>query len=111
MARWCEGRTTEAAIAELGAARIPAGPVLAPSEVLTHPQIVASGLIEPMHYPGIPAPAPVIGAPIRLSGTPREPMLRAPQAGEHSAAILTEAGFSVDEIAAMASAGVIHLGG
>jgi crotonobetainyl-CoA:carnitine CoA-transferase CaiB-like acyl-CoA transferase len=111
MAKWCEGRTTEAAIAELGAARIPAGPVLAPSEVLTHPQIVASGLIEPMHYPGIPAPAPVIGAPIRLSGTPREPMLRAPQAGEHSAAILTEAGFSADEIAAMVSAGVIHLGG
>ena len=111
MVKWCEARTTEAAISALGEARIPAGPVLAPSEVLTHPQILASGLIEPMSYPGIPAPAPVVGAPIRLSGSPREPMLRAPQAGEHSEEILTEVGFSADEIAAMASAGVIQLGG
>lgn len=111
MAQWCAARTTEEAMAALGEARIPAGPVLAPSEVLAHPQIAAAGLVEPMAYPGIPAPAPVVGAPIRLSGTPRDPMLRAPQAGEHSAKILTEAGFSSEEIAALASAGVIQLGG
>lgn len=111
MAQWCAARTTEAAMAELGEARIPAGPVLAPSEVLSHPQIAAAGLVEPMDYPGIPAPAPVVGAPIRLSGAPRDPMLRAPQAGEHSGEVLTEAGFNAEEIAALASAGVIQLGG
>lgn len=110
MTAWCAERSTDAAIAELGAARIPAGPVLAPGEVLTHPQVLAAGLVEPMHYPGTPAPAPVVGAPVRLSEAPREPMTRAPQAGEHSTAILIEAGFTADEIATMAAAGVVQLG-
>jgi crotonobetainyl-CoA:carnitine CoA-transferase CaiB-like acyl-CoA transferase len=110
MAQWCAERSTATAIEELGAARIPAGPVLAPGDVLTHPQVVASELIEPMDYPGTPAPAPVVGAPIRLSGAPREPMRRAPRAGEHGAEILAEAGFKADEIAEMEAAGAVQLG-
>ncbi len=107
MADWCVSRTTEQALDALAGARVPAGPVLAPSQVATHPQVIASGLLEPMDYPGTSAAAPVIGAPIRMSGSSRHPMQRAPQAGEHTRAILSEAGFTVEEIAAMAAAGAI----
>ena len=111
MAAWCAGRTTGDAVAALGAARIPAGPVLAPSQVMTHPQVQASGFVEQVRYPGTPGPAPVVGAPLILSDAPREPMTRAPQAGEHSAAILAALGFSDDEIAAMAERGTVQLPG
>jgi crotonobetainyl-CoA:carnitine CoA-transferase CaiB-like acyl-CoA transferase len=111
MAAWCAERTSEQAIAELGDARVPAGPVLAPSQVMAHPQVQAMGFVEQVRYPGTTAPAPIVGAPIRLSAAPRDPMTRAPQAGEHSATILAELGFTPDEIAAFAAAGAVQLGG
>jgi formyl-CoA transferase len=110
MAAWCAERTSEQAIEELGDARIPAGEVLAPSQVIAHPQVQASGFVETMDYPGTAAPAPIVGAPIKLSATPRDPMIRAPQAGEHSAEILAGIGYSAEEIAAMAAAGTVGLG-
>ena len=111
MAAWCAGRTTADAIETLGAARIPAGPVLDPSQVMAHPQVQASGYVEHVRYPGTSAPAPIVGAPIALSESPRDPMRRAPQAGEHTAEILAEIGFTDDEVAAMATAGVIQIAG
>lgn len=111
MAAWCAGRTTAEAIETLGAARIPAGPVLDPSQVMAHPQVQASGYVEHVRYPGTSAPAPIVGAPIALSEAPRDPMRRAPQAGEHTAEILAEIGFTDDEVAAMATAGVIQIAG
>ena len=110
MSAWCAGRSTEDAMDALGSARVPAGPVLAPSQVMAHPQVQASGFVEYVRYPGTPAPAPIMGAPIVLSACARDPMMRAPQAGEHSAAILAEIGFDASEIAAMAAAGVVQLG-
>ncbi|HEX8381938.1 MAG TPA: CoA transferase [Sphingomonas sp.] len=110
MAAWCLGRTTEAAMEALGAARIPAGPVLAPSQVMAHPQVQASGFVEQVRYPGTAAPAPIVGAPLTLSDSPRDPMVRAPQAGEHSASILAGIGFAADEIAALVAAGAMQTG-
>lgn len=109
MAAWCATRSTDQAIEALGAARIPAGPVLAPSQVIAHPQVQASGFVEAMDYPGTPAAAPVIGAPLILSDAPRDAMVRAPQAGEHSAEVLAGVGYSPDEIAAMVEAGAVGL--
>jgi crotonobetainyl-CoA:carnitine CoA-transferase CaiB-like acyl-CoA transferase len=111
MAAWCLGRTTEAAMEALGAARIPAGPVLAPSQVMAPPQVQASGFVEQVRYPGTAAPAPIVGAPLTLSDCPRDPMVRAPQAGEHSASILAGIGFAADEIAALVVAGAVQAGG
>ncbi len=111
MVAWCAGRTTADAIETLGAARIPAGPVLDPSQVMAHPQVQASGYVEHVRYPGTSAHAPIVGAPIVLSEAPRDPMRRAPQAGEHTAEILAEIGFTDDEVAAMATAGVIQIAG
>lgn len=109
MADWCATRTTDEAIETLGRASIPAGPVLHPAEVMAHPQLRATGLVEDMDYPGTPAPAPVMRAPIDLSETPAAPMRRAPQAGEHSAAILAELGYAEAEVAAFVAAGAVGL--
>ncbi|KQM67848.1 formyl-CoA transferase [Sphingomonas sp. Leaf17] len=109
MAAWCATRTTQEAIDLLGAARIPAGPVLAPSEVMAHPQMQASGLVEHVRYPGTASAAPIVGPPISLSDTPREAMNRPPQVGEHSAAILTDLGFAPDAISAMVQRGAVGL--
>ena len=110
MAAWCIGRTTAQAMEELGEARVPVGQVLTPSAVMAHPQVQASGFVEHVRYPGTLAPAPIVGAPIKLSDCPRDPMTRAPQAGEHSSAILAEIGFTTGEITAMAASGIVQLG-
>ena len=111
MSAWCAARTTAQAMAALGAARVPAGPVLAPSQVIAHPQVQAMGYIEQVSYPGTTGPAPIVGAPLKLSDTPRDPMTRAPQAGEHSAEILTAIGYGADEIAAFVTAGAVQVAG
>ncbi|WP_263588641.1 CaiB/BaiF CoA transferase family protein [Sphingopyxis sp. GC21] len=107
MQSWCIERSTDAAIAELGAARVPAAPILKPGEALAHPQVAAMGLIEPLAYPGSPAPAPVIRAPIGLSDAAKVTAQRAPQAGEHSDAILAELGYDAASISALRAQRII----
>lgn len=98
MADWCAARTNEVALAELGAAKVPAGAVLKPSEALAHPQVVATGLVDAMDYPGAFGPAPVVRAPITLSAGAKAAPAAAPQLGEHSEAILAELGYGTEAI-------------
>ena len=107
MQRWCIERTSAEAIAELGAARVPAAPVLRAGEALAQPQVAAMRLVEPVTYPGAPGEVPVIRAPIRLSESAKVAATRAPQLGEHSGAILAEIGYDADAIAALRGANII----
>lgn len=107
MQQWCIARTSTDAIAELGAARVPAAPVLRPGEALAQPQVAAMGLVEPIDYPGAPQAAPVIRAPIGLSGSAKQSPRRAPQVGEHSDAILADLGYDADAIAALRAQRII----
>ncbi|HMQ18385.1 MAG TPA: CoA transferase [Sphingopyxis sp.] len=107
MREWCATRTTVAALAELGEAKVPAGPVLKPSEALAHPQVAAAGLVDPMDYPGAFAPAPVVRAPVALSASGKAAPAAAPRVGEHSDAILSELGYSTDEIALLRAQAII----
>lgn len=107
MQAWCIERTSDAAIAELAAARVPAAPVVKPADALSHPQVAAMGLVEPAAYPGTPAPAPVIRAPVQLSASAKAPPARAPQVGEHSDAILAELGYDAAAISALRAARII----
>lgn len=104
---WCAQRTNDAALAELGAAKVPAGPVLKPSQALTHPQVAAAGLVDPMGYPGASGTAPVLRAPVALSASGKAAPAPAPRVGEHSAAILAELGYSADEIALLRAQAII----
>jgi crotonobetainyl-CoA:carnitine CoA-transferase CaiB-like acyl-CoA transferase len=107
MQAWCIARTSEEAIAELAAARVPAAPVVKPADALSHPQVAAMGLVEPASYPGTSAPAPVIRAPVQLSASAKAPPARAPQVGEHSDAILAELGYDADAISALRASRII----
>ena len=107
MQRWCIERTSAEAIAELAAGRIPAAPVLRPSEALAEPQVAAMELVEPVAYPGASKDIPVIRAPIRLSDSQKAVPARAPLVGEHSDAILGELGYDVEAISALRAGRII----
>ena len=107
MQRWCEGRTTHEAVAILGEAKIPCGPVLNAQAALDHPQVHALGLLQPLDYPGLPAPAPVGRVPLAMSLTEGGIRHRAPLLGEHTDRILESLGYSAGAIAGMRERGVI----
>jgi crotonobetainyl-CoA:carnitine CoA-transferase CaiB-like acyl-CoA transferase len=107
MARWCAARTTEECLAELDAARLPAGPVLSPQEALDHEHVRAMRYMLAVDYPGLPRPAPVADTPVRLSAMPVGIRHRAPVLGEHTQEVLGELGYEPEAVAALRSAGVV----
>ena len=98
MQRWCAERTTETALDELAAARLPAGPVYSPQQALDDPQVNEGGFLERVNYPGAARAAPLITTPVRLLETPGSVRTRAPMLGEHTDEILADLGYSADRI-------------
>jgi crotonobetainyl-CoA:carnitine CoA-transferase CaiB-like acyl-CoA transferase len=96
--RWAEMRTTAEALTELSAAKVPAGPVLSPQQVLDDPHVRAGGYLQEMDYPGLAHAAPLVTPGVELSATPASIRTRAPTIGEHTDAILSELGYSLVEI-------------
>ena len=109
MARWTGLRTSEDALSELAAARIPAGPVLSPQKVLDHEHVQAMGLIQPTEIPHMGVTVPLTLPPVNLSQSPAQIRAPAPDVGEHSAQVLAEIGYAQAEIAALVEAGAIAL--
>ncbi|MEO8204412.1 MAG: CoA transferase [Betaproteobacteria bacterium] len=107
MRRWCGERSTDDAVAILGAAKIPCGPVLNAQGALDHPQVQAMGLFTPLDYPGIPRPAPVGRVPLSMSRTGSTPLQRAPLLGEHTDEVLGSLGYTREAIAGLRERGVI----
>jgi crotonobetainyl-CoA:carnitine CoA-transferase CaiB-like acyl-CoA transferase len=96
--QWCDQHTTAEALKLLAEARLPAGPVLSPQQVLDDPHVAAADFIQDVAYPGAAKPIPYV-RPVELSAHPSEIARRPPLLGEHNDQVLGELGFSAAEIA------------
>jgi crotonobetainyl-CoA:carnitine CoA-transferase CaiB-like acyl-CoA transferase len=87
-------------VRELNAIGMFAQPVQDHSEVAADPQVLANGYIHEVPLAGHP-PVRMAGSGFAVDGEPVLIERLAPQLGEHTEAILEDAGFSWDEIAAL----------
>jgi crotonobetainyl-CoA:carnitine CoA-transferase CaiB-like acyl-CoA transferase len=77
-------------------------------EAIDDPQLIANGVIVPSDA-GLPGVDRTFATPIHISGESQVVPGRAPRVGEHSRAVLVEAGYSMQEIDALLAAGVIRV--
>ena len=88
-------------LAAFEASDIPCGPINSYAEVFADPQVVARDMVVTVDHPTL-GTMRTLGSPIKLSATPPDVRRRAPHLGEHTEAVLREAGFDDAHIAALA---------
>jgi crotonobetainyl-CoA:carnitine CoA-transferase CaiB-like acyl-CoA transferase len=89
----------------LNAAGIACGPINTVDQVFADPQVRASGIVHPVAHPRLGA-LRLLGAPLTLSAGAARIELPAPEKGEHTDALLREAGYSEAEIEALRREGI-----
>jgi formyl-CoA transferase len=107
MSDWCSQFPRDEALAKLEQARVPAGPVSSPREVLGDEAVRAAGILQPVDYPGVKGSVPLTATPVTLSRTPPSIRRRPPRTGEHTDEVLREIGYSSDRIATLRAQSVI----
>jgi crotonobetainyl-CoA:carnitine CoA-transferase CaiB-like acyl-CoA transferase len=106
-AKWCAARTVAVALAELERAKVPAGPVLAPQQLLDDPHVKAAGYFAKAAFPGLVQPAPIPATPVVLSETPGTVRMPPPELGQHTDGILKGLGLTKAEIDDLRASGAI----
>jgi crotonobetainyl-CoA:carnitine CoA-transferase CaiB-like acyl-CoA transferase len=92
----------------LATAGVPAARVLTVPDALAHEQITARNFVQDLPFPGRPKrPLRVLGSPVRVNGTALRPRTPPPLLGEHTDALLSELGYSTDDIATLRAEGTV----
>src|SRR3954470_17261158 len=94
-------------LALLEANDIPCGPINDYAQVFADPQVLAREMVVETDHPTL-GHLRTLGSPIKLSATPADVSRRAPQLGEHTDEVLSEAGYNSAEIAALRAAEAIR---
>jgi formyl-CoA transferase len=98
-------------IAAFREARLPCGPIKTVAEVLDDdPHVKARDMVVELEHPVI-GKTKALGVPIKLSETPGSVNLPAPTLGQHTVQILTELGYSPEEIEQLRTDGVVYATG
>jgi crotonobetainyl-CoA:carnitine CoA-transferase CaiB-like acyl-CoA transferase len=106
-AEWCRGRTVGEALDALARAKVPAGPVLSPQQLLDDPHVNAAGFFAHVSFPGLVEGARVMTTPVVLSQTPGRVLQSPPVLGQHTEELLAEIGISGAEVESLRRDGVI----
>ncbi len=83
------------------------GPLLNFAELFEHPQVVHSGLLQSVEHASL-GEIPQLGPVVGMSDTPGEIKGPPPVLGQHTVEVLTEMGFSEDEIQTLEASEVIR---
>ena len=97
-------RTTDEWIALLRGLEIPCAKMASLDDLLTDPQLTATGFFKHAHHP-TEGNILYTDLPVRFSGSPSTEQRLQPRLGEHSFEVLREAGLSESEIKALAASG------
>ncbi|MEE8396446.1 MAG: CoA transferase [bacterium] len=85
---------------------VPCAPALTRNQVLEHPQVVASGILQQTHHPEA-GPLLQTRPAARFLDTPTPPPRGAPRLGQHNAEILGEMGYDAAAIEELFARGII----
>jgi formyl-CoA transferase len=92
----------------LAAVGVPAGPVFSVPQALAHPQVAGRGMVG--HFadvPGIGRDLDLVRTGIKVNGAAPAVDTPPPQLGEHTDLLLTELGYSSEEVAALREDGAV----
>lgn len=100
-------RTTDAWVDALEAAGVPSGPINTVAQAFANPQVQARGMQIELPHP-LAGTVPLMGSPMKFSGTPIEHTLAPPVLGQHADEILEQLlGLGAEERARLRAAGAI----
>ena len=100
-------RGTEAWVEALEAAGVPCGPINTVAQAFANPQVQARGMQIRLPHP-LAGQVPLMGSPMKFSGTPIEHKLPPPVLGQHADEILEQIlGMGPEERAKLRAAGAI----
>lgn len=101
---WTQSQT-KAEIAEAIGGRVPFGPVNTVEDLFDDPHLAARSMLADVPHAGSSRTARIANTPIRMTRTQGGVSGPAPRAGEHTDAVLKEAGLTDEEIATLREAG------